>query len=225
VACVPLLSFFSFFFFKLARNPSLLRDAFANILDNKSMEPSFKLKKEDPDDDQDELGDLANLVGSERPLPAAPRVDIQAQGRVRVVQSANPTTPQEQAEHMEAEALEHLFRAASDDFDQGKQAAAAAEEARRFVDLPPVCDRCRRLHRKCDRAMPCSECRMRNSNCVTSSTRVSGPLGGRPPKVLRRPGERKQVAAVPKQEVWDSLLIPLSLNETIGERGISWAGK
>jgi hypothetical protein len=87
-------------------------------------------------------------------------------------------------------ALEHLFRAASDDLIDAKVRMGLlglpADDPRR-LDLPPVCDRCRRLHRKCDRAMPCSECRMRNSNCMTSSTRASsGPQGGRPPKAAKK---------------------------------------
>ncbi len=122
-----------------------------------------------------------------------PRIDIQAQARAPMMQrqgGLGVLSPGQHNAEPEAAALEHLFRAASDDLIEVKvrlgTLGMAPDDPRR-LDLPPVCDRCRRLHRKCDRAMPCSECRMRNSNCVTSSTRASsGPQGGRPPKAAKK---------------------------------------
>ena len=89
-------------------------------------------------------------------------------------------------------ALDELFRAASDDFHRPGLAGslqAGGQPPLRRADLPPVCDRCRRLHRKCDRLMPCSECRMRNSNCTTGGSRRATE-GGKPSTKNRKPGPK-----------------------------------
>jgi hypothetical protein len=89
-------------------------------------------------------------------------------------------------------ALDDLFLAANlvdrHEFKPGRSHVEEVAPPMRRSELPPVCDRCRRLHRKCDRMMPCSECRMRNSVCVTGNVkRSSGERGGRPPKRRGRP--------------------------------------
>ncbi len=219
--------------YKLARNPSLLRNGFVDMLqeqDNQAREPMFKLKKlvtgaaapsgaGGGGGGADLLSGLANAsFESEAPMP--PRIDIQAQAKAPVMHRQLPPHhhPPGAAMHQhggllepEGAALENLFRAASDDFMEAKGRAGGGagvgagvpgsgglDDPLRRLDLPPVCDRCRRLHRKCDRAMPCSECRMRNSNCVTSASRSSsGPQGGRPPKAKKvaLAQERKREAA------------------------------
>lgn len=110
-------------------------------------------------------------------------------------------------------ALDELFRAASDDFQDlrpdgshGSSVIMAAGLLKRS-DLPPVCDRCRRLHRKCDRQMPCSECRMRNSNCTTGGSRRAT-QGGRGSTKGRKPGPKPGFRKTPA---------PGALGEPTGE--------